>query len=193
MNRLTDLICFRNHHVCPRWLCFSFDNILRRLIHQPEKILNPYIKEGDVVLDVGAGIGYFTIPMARMVGEKGKVIAADLQKAMLTGIAKRASGAGVKERVVLRLSQPDSLEVGGKFHFILMFWMAHEVPNLEKLMSQVSGVLNSGGKLLVAEPRFHVSKEHFAYIIETARSVGLTIVDQPSVPLSMAALFCKKL
>ena len=192
MGRLTDLICFRNHHICPRWLCFTFDNVVRRLIHKPEKIVQPYIRAGDIVLDVGAGIGYFTIPMAGMVGEKGRVIAADIQESMLQGIAGRAAKAGVNERIVLRLSSADSLDVGGKFNFILVFWMAHEVQNMRKLMSQLKSVLVSDGQLLVVEPKFHVSNEQFTKMMETARSAGLALIDRPSVPLSMSALFRKK-
>lgn len=191
MSRLTDLIFFRNSHVCPRWLCFTFDNALRRLIHKPEKIVSGYIREGDVVLDVGAGIGYFTIPMAKMVGDKGRVIAADLQKSMLEGIAGRAAKAGLKDRIVLRLSRSDSINAGGKFNFILVFWMAHEVPNLRRFLGQLSNVLNTGGKLLLVEPKFHVSNEQFTKIMDTARSAGLVLADHPAIPLSRAALFSK--
>lgn len=192
MSRLTDLIFFRNSHVCPRWLCFTFDNALRRLIHKPEKIVSGYIREGDVVLDVGAGIGYFTIPMAKIVGHKGRVIAADLQKSMLDGISKRAVKSGLEGRIVLRQSRSDSLNVGGKFNFILVFWMAHEVPNLRRFMGQLSNVLNNGGKLLLVEPKFHVSNDQFAKIMETGRQAGLVLTDQPSVALSRAALFSKR-
>jgi len=192
MNRLTDLIFFRNHHVCPRWLCFTFDNVLRRMIHKPEKIVSGHIKEGDLVLDVGAGKGYFTIPMAKMVGEKGKVVAADLQKTMLQGISRRAVKAGLKERIVLRQSRSDSVNVGGKFNFILVFWMAHEVQNLRKFMDQLSNVLNNSGKLLLVEPKFHVSNEQFIKIMDAVRSAGLVLSDQPAVALSRAALFSKR-
>ncbi|MFC1971060.1 class I SAM-dependent methyltransferase [Chloroflexota bacterium] len=45
--------------------------------------------QGWTVLDVGPGMGYFTIPLAKLVGDTGKVIAADLQQKMLDGILKR--------------------------------------------------------------------------------------------------------
>jgi len=70
----------RDKHVCPWWCCFTFDNFLRKLLHNSEKILQPYVAEGNTILDIGPGMGYFTIPLARMVGEKGKVIAADIQR-----------------------------------------------------------------------------------------------------------------
>ena len=61
--------------VCPWWLCFTFDNPLRKLLHNPEAILNPYIHPGNNVIDVGAGMGYFSIPLAKLVGPAGHVTA----------------------------------------------------------------------------------------------------------------------
>ncbi|RPI99505.1 MAG: hypothetical protein EHM39_06405 [Chloroflexi bacterium] len=49
----------------------SFDNPLRRLIHRPERILAGLVREGQTMLDVGPGMGYFTLPLAKLVGEGG--------------------------------------------------------------------------------------------------------------------------
>ena len=84
---------------CPWWLLFTFDNPLRKLIHDPIKILSPFVESGDTVLDVGCGMGYFSLGLAELVGEKGKVIAADLQPQMLAGLSKRAASAGLDERI----------------------------------------------------------------------------------------------
>ena len=64
-------------HTCPWWLLFTFDNPLRRLVHNPQEILRPYVERGDTVLDVGCGMGSFTLGLAELVGKDGRVIAAD--------------------------------------------------------------------------------------------------------------------
>lgn len=69
--------------VCPWWLCFTFDNPLRKLLHNPEAILGSYIQPGTNVIDLGAGMGYFSIPMAKLVGPAGHVTAIDIQTKML--------------------------------------------------------------------------------------------------------------
>jgi cyclopropane fatty-acyl-phospholipid synthase-like methyltransferase len=52
---------------------FTLDeNPIRRLLHNPEKILGPYVKPGMTVMDVGCGMGFCSIAMAKMVGEDGK-------------------------------------------------------------------------------------------------------------------------
>ena len=58
-------------------------------------MLRDYVKPGSKVLDFGCGLGFFSIAMAKMVGEGGLVIAADLQDVMLQGLMKRARRAGV--------------------------------------------------------------------------------------------------
>jgi len=86
MKNILDNAFMRQKHVCPWWLCFTFDNPLRRLIHDPESILGSYVRYGDTVLDIGPGMGYFTIPLAGLVGPSGLVIAADVQQRMLDAL-----------------------------------------------------------------------------------------------------------
>ena len=73
---------------CPWWICFTFENPLRRLLHNPEKMLRPYIKKGWMVMDVGPGMGYFTIPWRVSSAMSGRVIAVDIEQQMLDGVHK---------------------------------------------------------------------------------------------------------
>ena len=83
-------------HVCPWWCArFSINNPLRRLVHDPEKIVGPYVRPGMFIMDVGCGVGWFSVPMAKMVGDQGRVIAVDLQQQMLDTLWRRAEKAGV--------------------------------------------------------------------------------------------------
>jgi predicted RNA methylase len=49
---------------CPWWLCYAFDNPLRRIIHNPEQILSGLVRPGMQVVDLGCGTGVFTISQA---------------------------------------------------------------------------------------------------------------------------------
>jgi ubiquinone/menaquinone biosynthesis C-methylase UbiE len=66
--------------ICSWKIAFALDNPIRRLIHNPQKILVGYIEPGQTVLDIECGPGTFSIAMAKMVGESGKVIAVDVQR-----------------------------------------------------------------------------------------------------------------
>jgi ubiquinone/menaquinone biosynthesis C-methylase UbiE len=189
--KIFDLIFGRHEHVCPRWLCFTFDNFLRKLIQPPDIILKPYINEGDTVLDVGPGLGYFTIPLAAMVGDQGRVIAADIQGKMLLALQKRARRAGMERRIVLHKSLPDSLGVEEKVDFILAFWMVHEVPDKKRFFDQLYCLLKDSGKFLLVEPKLHVNEANFAASVNLAMQTGFTPGDSPHIAMSMSVLLIK--
>jgi len=98
--RLPTLIAFVGRAAVSHLIMFS-----EKLFQNPERYSDAYVKPGWTVLDVGPGMGYFTIPLAKLVGVTGKVIAADLQQQMLDGIQHRAIKAGVQERIQLHLTR----------------------------------------------------------------------------------------
>jgi ubiquinone/menaquinone biosynthesis C-methylase UbiE len=178
----------RDCHVCPWWLCFTFDNIIRKLFHNPEKILAPYVHEGDTVLDVGPGMGYFSIPLARAVGDRGKVIAADVQGQVLAVLQKRAKKSGVEGRIIPHLCESDSIGVHEPIDLALAFWMVHEVPNQSKFFREMKLLLKPGGRLLLAEPTIHVTRPMFGETLEKAGEVGFMVTETPKIFMSRTAI-----
>jgi ubiquinone/menaquinone biosynthesis C-methylase UbiE len=191
MSKIGDIIFFRNHHVCPRWLCFTFDNWFRRLLQNPDAIMKTHIREGDTVLDIGPGMGFFTIPIAHLVGDDGQVIAADIQEEMLAAISERAIHAGLQNRIKLQLCKPDSLGVSCKVDFILAFWMVHEVPNQQKFFAELYSLLKDKGKFLMVEPKIHVTHQKFADAVQAAQNAGFKLAASPTISLSISALLKK--
>lgn len=175
-----------NDRVCPWWLCYSFDNPLRRLIHDPERILNPHVKTGMTAVDIGCGMGHFTLGMAKLVGPGGKVIAVDLQEQMLAALGKRARKADLADRIVPHRCRPDLLGVEGPADFVLAFWMAHEVRDKPLFFTQISAFLKPGGRLLLVEPKFHVTRSGFGRTVEACRAAGFRLLGEPAVALSRA-------
>ncbi len=174
--------------VCPWWLCFTFDNPLRKLLHNPEAILSPYIQPGNDVIDVGAGMGYFSIPMTELVGPTGHVTAIDVQTEMLSALDRRAQKRGVSERITTHLASPGSLDHYSKADFILAFWMVHEVPDRRKLLTEIHNLLKPDGLFLLVEPVLHVSKKSFIQTLKTAEDVGLFVKESPKIRISHSAL-----
>lgn len=182
----------RKGHVCPWWLAYTFDNPLRKLFHRPQKMLAPYLAAGIRAMDVGCGMGYFAIAMAKMVGDQGKVFCVDLQSKMLEITEKRARRADLNGRMAFYRCAPDNLGIAEKVDFILGFWMVHEVDDQKAFFSQLQSNLKAGGKILIAEPKMHVTAGDFQQTLEIALSAGLQICGQPTVRLSHTALFSKK-
>lgn len=188
MKSSLDCLFVRGKHTCPWWLCFTFDNLLRRLFQDPEQILRPYVVEGITVLDIGPGMGYFSIPLARMVGPRGRVIAVDIQPEMLSALQKRAKRAAVDQQIAIHLCKADSLGLNIEADFALAFWMLHEVPNPLSFFKEMRSVVKASGKLLVSEPAIHVTRKMYAKNIEIAISNGFKVIAEPEIFLSRSAL-----
>jgi ubiquinone/menaquinone biosynthesis C-methylase UbiE len=180
-----------NNHVCPWWLCYSFDNPLRRIFHDPQRLLAPYLKPGMTAVDIGCGMGYFTLGMARLAGPGGKVIAVDLQERMLAAMESRARRAGLAGRIVLHRCRPDALGVGEPADFALAFWMAHEVPDKPRFFREIIALLRPAGRLLLVEPKYHVTKKSLERTIAACREAGFSVLETPAVSLSRAVLMGK--
>lgn len=181
----------RSHSVCPVARAGNLDNRIRRWLQNPRKILGPYIKEGMTVLDIGCGPGSFTIDIAQMVGESGRVIAADLQEAMLEKLRSKIHQTQLEQRITLHRCKEDRIGISEKVDFALAFYVVHEVPDQQAFFDEVRSILKPDGLVLIVEPPLHVSKRAFEKTIGKARDAGLTPVERPRVFLSKAALLRK--
>lgn len=182
------------HRVCPWWMGPLLLNPLRRWTVKPEKLLGNYVREGMNVLEPGPGMGFLTLPLARLVGPQGKVIAVDIQPKMLEKLRQRVAAAGFATRVETRLATPDSLQIFdlvGAIDFALAFAMVHETPSAERFFHEVAAALRPGATLLFVEPSGHVSTESFAAELAAAQAAGLTVDAEPKIARNYAALLRK--
>ena len=179
----------RGHHICPWYMAYLFDNPLRHLIHDPEKILGSYVKPGMTVLDIGCGMGFFSLGMAQMVGPEGRVISLDLQTMMLKILEKRAIKGGFSERIETRLVEDGRFPVETPVDFALCFWMVHEVPDQALFLRELSRVLKPGAHVLIAEPGMHhVKKEDLEKTIRIADGEGFSVTERPRIRMSLSVV-----
>ena len=170
---------FGKAHICPHQMAFTLDNGLRRLIQHPQRIVGPYLRVGHSAVDLGCGPGFFTVDMARLVGDGGQVIAVDLQEKMLDHVARKARRKNVAERIRLHRCRPERIGLTAAADFVLAYYMVHETPEPAAFLAEIRRFLKPGGRLLVVEPRFHVSKKAFVRLAALAEAVGYTIADRP--------------
>jgi ubiquinone/menaquinone biosynthesis C-methylase UbiE len=168
-------------HVCPYWAGYFLANRLRKLLQNPYKILAPYVRPGMMVLDVGSAMGFFSLPLAEMVGSGGKVVCVDVQPKMLQVLRRRAAEAGLADRIETHVSSEDAIGLQGRdasFDFALAFTMMHEVGNQANFLREICQMLKPGAALLLTEPIKHVSRPEFDRTISLARQAGFVITDQ---------------
>ena len=181
-------------HVCPWWMGYFLASPIRRWFEDPEKMLGPYLREGMTVLEPGPGMGFFTLPMARMVGETGRVIAVDVQPRMLEGLRRRADHAGLLGRIELHRAQQDSLgveDLRGKVDLVVAVHVVHEMPSDEEFFRQAAETLRPGGRLLLVEPRGHVKPEKFTHELHSASDAGLAMSERVMGGRSSTVLLAK--
>jgi tRNA A58 N-methylase Trm61 len=136
------------------------------------------------VLEVGPGMGFFTLPIARLVSPKGKIICVDVQAQMIKSLIWRATRAGLSDRIITRLTSSDSLQVGdfaNRVDFALLFAVVHEVPNQEKFFREVHATLKDGSLVLISEPKGHVTTDEFNQTLTVAKRVGFDVIASPEI------------
>lgn len=140
------------------------------------------------VLDLGCGPGFFTMEMAHMVGDKGKVYAADLQQGMLDKVQQKIQGTIVENRVHLHLTKTVHIGIQEKFDFALAFYMVHEVPSQDILFKELHQILKLKGRLLIIEPNFHVSAKDFTAMRNKLKEFNFKEIPCPKVFFSRTVL-----
>ena len=181
----------RNGRLCPVALAGHLDSRLRRWLQNPRKILSPFVRDGMTVLDVGCGPGFFSVAIAHMVGDSGRVIAVDLQPGMLDKLRRKVQGTPLETRITLHLCRENELGVTGPIDFILLFYVVHEVTDQAALFLEIARIVKPGGKIFIVEPPLHVSRAAFEKILLGAGDAGLMVVERPKVFLSKAAVLTK--
>ncbi len=172
--------------VCPVKLAGGLDNPLRRLLQNPRKIVAPYIRPGMTVLDLGCGPGFFSVEIAKLLAGEGKVIAADLQEGMLSKVRAKIRGTALEAVLQTHRCGADRIGLEERVDFAFAFYMVHEVRAHDALFRELKNILKPEGRLLVIEPKFHVTGKAFAAMEERLVNAGFAIVERPAIAISRA-------
>jgi len=182
----------KDKRICPVEKAGGLDNSVRKLLQNPQRILKPYIHEGMTVLDLGCGPGVFSIEIAKLLGDSGNVIAADLQEGMLDKVLLKIKGTKLEQRIKLHKCREESIDLTTKVDFVLAFYMVHEVPDHDNLFSELKSILKPNGQLFIIEPKFHVSKKSFESMVDKAKGFGLEAKYSPPVFFSRTVVLKNK-
>ena len=177
-----------SNKVCPVERSGALEMPIRKLVHNPVKILKPYISTGDKVLDFGCGPGFFTFAMAQLAGESGLVYAADLQDGMLDIVRKKIARYNMQNRIKLHKCEAGAINLNETFDFILAFYVVHEIGNQNSAFQELKRILKPGGKILIIEPDFHVTKSSFREMIIKLENAGFSIKPSKKLIFSRSIL-----
>jgi ubiquinone/menaquinone biosynthesis C-methylase UbiE len=120
----------------------------------PQKLVDALeLKGGEVVADLGAGSGYFTFRLAAKVGEKGRVLAVDIEPKMLAAIRKKAGELKVANVELVQNTEKDPKLPAGGVDLVLMVDVYHEFAHPYEMMLEVRKGLKAGGRVVLVEYR----------------------------------------
>jgi ubiquinone/menaquinone biosynthesis C-methylase UbiE len=109
------------------------------------------IAPGMTIADIGAGEGYYTVRLAKRVGEKGRVLAQDIIPAVRDALAERVTRDRL-DNVSVRLGAPaDPKLPPASFDRILMVHMYHEIQAPYEFLWRLRPSLNTGGRVIVVD------------------------------------------
>ncbi|MFZ4506323.1 MAG: class I SAM-dependent methyltransferase [Fimbriimonas sp.] len=111
------------------------------------------LKSGMLVADIGAGSGYLSFPMAKLVGPTGKVLAVEIQQEMLDIIARKAKASGVKNVQTVLGTTTDPKVPAGSADLMILVDVYHEFDKPYEMVSNMVKGLKKGGRLVLVEYR----------------------------------------
>lgn len=167
-----------------------FTSPLRQRIHPPRETLIRFgVKEGDTVLELGPGPGYFTPYAGTLVGANGRVVSVDIQPDMLPllverlreyGVANASPMAGDATRLPLADSSVD---------VAFLITVLGEIPDRPAALAELRRVLKPGGKLGFLETLSDPDYVFVDTMKDLCRAFGFDLIDHQSQRLGYTMTF----
>lgn len=144
----------------------KLDNEQRRELLPPEKtLISLGLRSGDIMADIGCGIGYFSIPASEIIGTSGKVFALDISPEMLKEVEKKVMELNISNIKTI-LTDGNKLELKNfGISFAFVSHVLHEIEDKEKLLEEIKSILVNKGRIAIVEwqkinAEFGPPKEH---------------------------------
>ena len=111
------------------------------------------LKPGMVVADIGAGSGYYTSRMSKLVGATGRVYATDIQPGMIALLNRRIQGEGLANVTPVLGTMDDPTLPPASIDLAIMVDVYHELQTPQVFLQRLRGVFKPGGRLVLVEFR----------------------------------------
>ena len=134
--------------VSPRWS----DDADRDRIDEAGQIARALgLKPGMAVADIGAGSGYHTFRLAKVVGDSGRIYAEDILPQYLKPLSDEVARRGVKNITLVQGAADDPKLPGGQIDAAIMVHMYHEITQPYGLLYNLAPAFKAGGKLAIID------------------------------------------
>ncbi len=119
---------------------------------KPDEVIKALdLQEGQFVADIGAGSGYFTLRLARAVGEKGAVFAVDVDEGMLGYLRQRLSKENLKNVQVMQVPPHDPLLIDSSTDVVFICNVYHHLEDRAVYLRKLRKALKPDGRLVLVD------------------------------------------
>ncbi|MEJ2060350.1 MAG: methyltransferase domain-containing protein, partial [Gammaproteobacteria bacterium] len=133
-----------------RWLV-ELDNPFTKTIRAAVILEHLGLEPGMTVLDAGCGPGRLTLPLARGIGNQGKVVAMDIQQGMLRRTREKAEASNLTNIEYLEAGIGEGRLEADRFDVALLVTVLGEIPDRETALEEIYRSLKHGGLLSITE------------------------------------------
>jgi predicted methyltransferase len=129
-----------------------FDDPARDAWQKPEEVIRLLgVREGQSVADLGAGTGYFSVPLAKAVGAKGRVHALDVEEGLVAHIAERGAREGLPQIESRTIPRDDPGLAAGSVDLVLIVNTWHHIDDRIAYVGKLAKALKPGGRVAVVD------------------------------------------
>lgn len=148
----------------------------REKFERPDEIVaRMKLRDGDLVADIGAGLGYYSLRLARQVGPHGAVFAVDIQQGMLDRLSARMKEAGIGNIYPILGAEDDPMLPPGKIDWVMLVDTYHEFSRPGVMLEKILKCLAPGGRVALVEYRAEKMPEDFP--IKLPRDHQMSAID----------------
>jgi len=131
---------------------YKLDDPNRVNLLPPYKVLSMFgLENGVTTADIGAGTGYFSLPISEIIGDKNILYAIDTELDMIEVIDKKIKQNGIRNiRTVV--SEENALKIDDKsVDFTFVAFVLHEVLNIQRFIDELKRITSDNGKIAIIE------------------------------------------
>jgi ubiquinone/menaquinone biosynthesis C-methylase UbiE len=138
------------HHFDAKESAKRFDDPARDAWQMPDRVLASLkLKRGDIVADIGAGTGYFSVRLAKSAAAP-KVYAVDIEPSMVAYLRERAAKESLNNITAVQAT-PDSPKLPEPVDLVLIVDTYHHIGDRETYFRRLAKSLKPGGRVAIID------------------------------------------
>ena len=140
---------------------YRLEDPARRVWLPPAEVLGALpLRSGDTVADVGAGTGYFSLPLAQVVGAEGKVYAVDAQAEMLAHLRRKLQEGSVSNVELIHAEAESTALPDACCSLVFLANVWHEFADRSTVLEESRRILKHRGRIAIIDWRSDVEREN---------------------------------